>query len=271
MSADFEHVIMTRFNLATPGRESSLRNRPGWLAERFELFERYCLPSIAAQTVKAFNWIIYFDENTPEEFRRRIERCREVTPFLPYYTGVFPATGWAWSIHESYAFAPRLLLTTRLDNDDALAVDYVERVQEEIRRRDLQPGGYNLLHGFIMGGGAVYRLAHPSNAFFSFLAPYETEVVTAPSILHMELSKHGPVTQIGGPGAWLQIVHGGNVSNKIRGARVAPETVVARFPPDVTAGLRPVGFLARGAENLVPGSLRAARDLALSLRRRLHR
>lgn len=269
MASDFEHVIMTRFNLATPGRESSLRNRPGWLAERFDLFERYCLPAMAAQTVKAFHWIVYFDENTPDEFRRRIEACREVAPFTPYYTGLFPSTGWARSIHETYSFTPALLLTTRLDNDDALAVDYVERVQAEVRRRQLQPGGYNMLHGFIMAGGAVYRLAHPSNAFFSLLTAYGKDVVTAPSIQHMELSSYGSVIQVEGPGAWLQIVHGNNVSNKIRGLRVAPETVTGRFPSGVITGLRPVSPAVRAVENLVPGSLRAARDMALSLRQRV--
>jgi hypothetical protein len=121
-----------------------------------------------------------------------------------------------------------------------------------------------------MGGGSVYRLAHPSNAFFSVLTPYDTDVVTAPSILHLELSRHGPVTQIEGPGAWLQIVHGGNVSNKIRGTRIAPETMAERFPAGVAAGLRPVSSIALAAENLVPGSLRAARDVVLSIRRRLH-
>ncbi len=51
----FTHLILTRFNLATPGRESAIRNRPGWLAERFDLFERICLPSVASQTCRDFN------------------------------------------------------------------------------------------------------------------------------------------------------------------------------------------------------------------------
>ena len=80
---DFTHVIMTRFNMPTPGRESHIRSRPGWLAGRFELFERYCLPSIAAQTTRDFHWVVYFDVETPPEFRARIEACRAVFPFVP--------------------------------------------------------------------------------------------------------------------------------------------------------------------------------------------
>lgn len=110
---DFTHVLMTRFNLATPGRESAIRNRPGWLAQRFDLFERYCLPSVAAQTVRDFKWIIYFDKDTPEDFRARIERLREVFPFTPYFTGLFPGTGWRESITATLPRDTPMLLTSR--------------------------------------------------------------------------------------------------------------------------------------------------------------
>ncbi|MDE3078461.1 MAG: hypothetical protein KGI94_00345 [Paracoccaceae bacterium] len=269
MARDFEHVVMTRFNLATPGREHVLRNRAGWLEERFDLFERYCLPSIAAQSVTDFHWIIYFDEATPDAFRQRIERCRKVAPFVPYYTGPLETFDLPRTLHETFGFRPDHLLTTRLDNDDALAIDYVARVQAEVRRQGLRLGGYNVLNGFILAHGALYQIAHRSNAFFSFLAPYEENVTTAASIKHMELAKHAPVIQIDGPGGWLQVVHGGNVSNKIRGTRVSPEAAAGRFPEGLTAGLKPIGPLLRAFENAVPGAIRGARDAALALRRRL--
>ena len=271
MGGTFEHVIMTRFNLATPGRESAIRNRPGWLAERFALFERYCLPSVAGQTCRNFHWILYFDAATPPEFRDRIEACRRIFPFVPYFTGLFPASGWPRSIHETFAFQPDMLLTTRLDNDDALALDYVERVQAAVRQAGLAPGGYNFTNGCILGDGALYRLAHPSNAFFSFLAPYRDEVVTAPSIQHMDLARHGAVRQIGGPGAWMQIVHGGNVSNKIRGQRITAAEIDGAFPAGLVAEVKPVGRAARMIDTIVSGSLRGARDGLLAARRRLRR
>lgn len=264
-----EHVIMTRFNLATPGRESTLRNRPGWLAERFDLFERYCLPAIAGQTNQNFHWVIYFDAATPAPFRDRIEACRRVFPFIPYFTGLFPAEGWPRSIHECFDFAPRLLLTTRVDNDDALALDYVDRVQQAVSAHDMAPGGYNFTNGYVMGRGAVYRMTHPTNAFFSFLAPYTDDVITAPSIAHMDLARHGPVTQIGGAGAWMQVVHGGNVSNKIRGRRIRPEEVAGQFPDDILNVLRPVSAAARLADAAFAGPMRGARDGAAALRRRI--
>ena len=271
MGARYEHVLMTRFNLATPGRESAIRNRPGWLAERFALFERYCLPSVAEQTSRRFHWVIYFDDATPPEFRDRIAACQRQFPFIPYFTGLFPASGWPRSIRETFDFAPDHLLTTRLDNDDALALDHVERVQAAVEAAGCAPGGYNFTNGFILGRGRLYRLAHRSNAFFSYLAPYGAEVVTAPSIQHMDLARHGTVRQIGGAGGWMQIVHGGNVSNKIRGRRIAAREIDGAFPPTLVAEVTPVGAPALWADAALSGSLRGLRDTALALRHRLRR
>ena len=83
------HVILTRFNIASPGREVAIRNSPGWLDRRFGLFEQFCLPSIAGQTERNFHWLIYFDKDTPAEFRERIERDRQIYNFTPRYVAMF--------------------------------------------------------------------------------------------------------------------------------------------------------------------------------------
>ena len=141
VGTDFVHVILTRFNLATPGRESAIRNQPGWLAGRFELFERYCLPTLAAQrgvSAGGFRWIVYFDDGTPEPFRARIEACRRVADFHPFFTPIFPGEQWGISARAVLAAEGRAapwLLSTRLDNDDGLAVDFVAARAGGGRRR----------------------------------------------------------------------------------------------------------------------------------------
>ncbi|MEL6677098.1 MAG: glycosyltransferase [Pseudomonadota bacterium] len=263
----FAHVLMTRFNLATPGRESDLRNRPGWLEERFDLFERYCLPSIAGQTHRDFHWIIYFDKDTPPEFKARIEDLRHRGPFIPYYTGLFPAEGWPRSVREMIPDPADWLLTTRLDNDDALALDYVARLHSAVRQGQMARQAYNFTEGYVMTEGALYAHAHSHNAFFSWLEPWDDAMVTAPSLQHMLLPELGPVVQLGGDPAWLQIVHGGNVSNKIRGRRVAPGAAQGRFAPGTIDALPAASALSVGLENAVLTPLRGARDRVLSLRR----
>ena len=59
-----------------------------WLEHRFEVFERYCLPSVAAQTSGNFTWLCLFDAATPESCRRRIEGYKARCPQFEavYYT-----------------------------------------------------------------------------------------------------------------------------------------------------------------------------------------
>jgi len=263
----FTHLILTRFNLATPGREHAIRNRPGWLAERFDLFERICLPSVASQTCRDFRWVIYFDKDTPEPFRSRIEELRQVVPFTPYFTGLFRSEGWNRSVGELFPDRTPYLLTTRLDNDDALAVDYVERVQEAVRGREAEaPLSVNITQGYVRSGPALYQLSHPSNAFFSRFCAWNADMVMATSILHMDIANRGPVIQLGGPGGWLQVVHGSNVSNRVRGRRISAEGVAPLFFPGALTGVAPVGRAVLTAEVMLLEPLRRARDSLLALR-----
>jgi len=270
VGTDFVHVIMTRFNLATPGRESRIRLRPGWLSERFGLFERYCLPSIAAQTVQTFTWIIYFDEETPAEFRERIEACRRVHPFVAYFSPLFPSEGWPRSVREVLApggTAPApWLLSTRLDNDDGLAVDHVQRLQAAVAAKARpERCSLNLTDGLVLHDGRVYDHTHLSNAFASWLEPWDDAMCTAQSIEHMKMDQYGPIQQVPGPPAWLQVVHGGNVSNKIRGRRVPAGRARGRFPPELLAGLQESSSTTIALENLFLTPRRSALDAASAL------
>ena len=102
----------------------------------------------------------------------------------------------------------------------------------------------------VIEDGRVYAHAHPSNAFASWLEPWYDAARTCMSINHMRMAEHGPVLQVGGPAAWLQVVHGGNVSNKVRGRRVGPEAVRDRFPPEVPGRLRASSATGIALENL---------------------
>ena len=87
---DFGHVILTRFNVATPGREAAFRNLPSWLENRFDLFERNCLPTVAGQTSRNFKWLVYFDPATPAAFKAKIESYRALVAFHPLFAGIRP-------------------------------------------------------------------------------------------------------------------------------------------------------------------------------------
>ena len=81
-----EHYILTRFNLClwTKDKKSNETRTDKWLKQRFELFERYCLPSIIHQTSKSFKWIVLFDATTPQYYKQKIKgyesRCEQFCP-----------------------------------------------------------------------------------------------------------------------------------------------------------------------------------------------
>ena len=87
---NYSHFIITRFNLNLYAQDKhDLPTRTDrWLEHRFEVFERYCLPSVAAQTSGNFTWLCLFDAATPESCRRRIEGYKARCPQFEavYYT-----------------------------------------------------------------------------------------------------------------------------------------------------------------------------------------
>lgn len=268
----FIHVVMTRFNLATPGREASFRTQPDWLATRFTLFERYCLPGMAAQTRQDFEWIVFFDEHTPDTFKARVIELQQIRPFIAFYTPLFPGDGWRNALFERVSARAEALLTTNLDNDDSLAVDYVERLHAAATRHASSvPCALNFTNGFVLAGPQLYEHRHLSNAFTNLLEPFDTRAQTAPAIPHMELARHLPVHQVPGPGAWLQVVHGGNVSNKTRGRRVSRALAQSRFAASAISDVRDPGFGELAYDRLIGGPVRTGRDAAIGLARRVLR
>jgi len=266
VGVDFTHAIMTRFNVARPKRSDPVRLDPEWLAGRFDLFEKYCLPSVAAQTARDFHWLVYFDAATPEPLRARIEACRRIFPFVPCFASEVTAAFWPRSLREALPGRTPWILTTRFDNDDALSADHVARLQAAVAGLEApRRGSLNFPRGFVLEGSRLYALTHLANPFASWLEPWDAKTRTAISINHLKMTRVGPVTQLEGPAAWLQVVHGGNVSNKVRGRRVPPEMAAGRFPAPALADLRRTSGLEAALENFLLTPFRSARDTAVSM------
>ncbi|SDU84292.1 Putative rhamnosyl transferase [Microlunatus sagamiharensis] len=255
-----DHVLLTRFNLPTPGVEGLIRAREGWLTERADLFERYCASSVARQTTP-FTWIVYVDPESPgwlfDRLRPYVDRglLRAVLR-----TEVGPA-----ELAEDLAAAvPRPgshLLTTNLDNDDGLATDFLARL------RTVAPlpaaRAVYLTRGLVLGPGGLYLRTDPDNAFCSVLEPW-SGARTSWSERHNEFAQVMPVVRLHGSPAWLQVVHGSNVSNRVRGRLVAPDAYRAQFgslldeAPVPSTGLRVTDAVLRQPWRLLRDGARTA-------------
>jgi len=264
------HVVITRFNLATAGRESGIRMAPGWLEGRFDLFEGYCLPTMAAQTQQDYIWLILFDEHTPEWARERVRKCQQVRPFTALYLGHFDHGGWARLVRAAIGdpVPGRLVVTSNLDNDDGLAADYIARVGEcaarEWRGETL---ALNVPWGLVLARKRLYLHYHRSCAFTNMVEADDEGMVTTKAWRHNDLPFVLPLIQIGGQPGWLQVVHGNNVSNKVRG-KVIDKPGVAAFPASVLAEVENPGLLEKVWDNGIVAPVRAVRDwLFIQIRR----
>jgi hypothetical protein len=252
------HVFLTRFNLPSGGVESRIRAREGWLRERIELFERYTVPSVRAQDTASAAWLVYLDPESPTWLLERMGRHAAehlLTPLLRTMVGRAELRD-DLSAGVPGAGAGDVLVTTNLDNDDGLARDFVTRVTGT-------PGtatrtAIYLTTGLIRSPQGLYLRRDRCNAFCSVREPF-VDPVTCWADWHNLLHRHMPVQEVGGPPAWLQVVHGSNVSNRVRGRRVSPRRHDAAFGPllaDVTTPGR--GEVAR--DRLLAGPQRVARE-----------
>ena len=176
---NLRHFILTRFNIYiwTKDKKGNKVRTRTWLDHRFALFERFCLPSLKAQTCKDFEWIVLFDSSTPDEYKKRVERYVEECPQLkPVY--VEPKNGRRFADIFRQVVLRRItdcgyseslrVLTTYLDNDDALNVRFVEDIQNRI---SVLPDGTFLYYtdGYQLFTDHQYlmRICHPRNHFVS--------------------------------------------------------------------------------------------------------
>ncbi|QPH55480.1 glycosyltransferase [Pontivivens ytuae] len=100
------------------------------MAHRFEMFETILRPSLAQQTDRDFRHIALSSTLLPDEHRTRLDTLAAEQGFEVAYVGT--------DMHEEQAFSSTnlvnpadydRLVTIRIDDDDALASDYVERVR----------------------------------------------------------------------------------------------------------------------------------------------
>ena len=122
-----EHYILTRFNLRlwTKDKKRNETRTDEWLKQRFELFEKICLPSIMNQTNQTFKWIVLFDSETPEFYKKKILHyqniCKLFCPcFVEAYKSRYFVSVFREEIQKRIEKNTNFLITTYLDNDDAL-------------------------------------------------------------------------------------------------------------------------------------------------------
>jgi len=216
MPADFTHLVLTRFNTAIDYAPSELRLNTEWLRGRLSLFERYCLPSMAGQASAQFRWVVFFDAASPRWLKDQIESYGSLmTPI--YIDGVATDAVIARRIAEAGLASSEYLVTTRLDNDDALARTHLAYVQREFRRQEREFVAFPL--GMQYFRGHLYTVCWRANPFLSLIERVQNHnrFTTVFCVPHYRVRESGDLRLlIRGP-QWLQVLHSSNIRNGLRG------------------------------------------------------
>jgi len=210
MKNNFDHIILTPFNLHAPkwrqGRHPAHLDDI-WMEMRMQIFADVTVPSMMAQTNQDFKWIVVFDRETPDKWVTKIlstkGRCHVAFTKQSKTMWVDLINCFRSKIH---------LITTRLDCDDALHENFIDNVQHKFN--GLNSGFLNFAHGIVTDGIKAYKSYHLSNSFTSRIGLNSDE--------HIRTMKHRDVKQQQGfiqdketEPMWLIYVHGKNVGNKI--------------------------------------------------------
>lgn len=246
-SDSFDHVILTRFSVRiVHGFEFS----DEWLAYRWGFFRDGLVASLRRQTVTDFTWLVFFDPHSPGWLRELVDEAS---------TGLFTPIWFdkSWT-HEPIQAAvdavisKPYLITTRIDSDDAVSRYFVEDVQSHF---DEQDGLYvNLMHGVQVDRSLqLFHAWFVENAFISYIerrAEGGGLRTVFRCMAHEESSSFDPVLNVIGPPRWMQVIHGSNLANSVRGVRANPGPITPDFDIDLpfTARISPWRF---GLEYLV--------------------
>lgn len=230
MGIKSEHYILTRFNLRlwSKDKKQNETRTDEWLKQRFELFEQFCLPSVISQTNQSFQWIVLFDAQTPEYYKEKIKeyetQCKQFCPcFVQPNEGRYFVKIFREEIRKRIHQDTQQLITTYLDNDDALHRDFVKDIQQ------VKDKGCPTFVSFVYGLqyytelNIATRVPFFNNHFVSLIERLSDDegfrtVYGYGSHISVHKAPHTKTVYIDNPNQdrWIEVVHETNMDNDVK-------------------------------------------------------
>ena len=219
----YKHFILTRFNLKMP--DSYHKDKFGnstqdeeWLENRFELFEKYCFPSIQNQTCKDFIWLVLFDIDTPKKYLNKIKTYQQL---FSNFTPLFLKTQ-----DDFHAYIPKYLdkntthiITTRIDNDDAFNKDMISEVQKVFDYQNDVIINFECGIEYDIREKIAFNIFVKNSHFIGRIELFNDKdgVKTTLSVDHRYIEKYAEVINITNKKRmWVEVIHSKNIANRIQ-------------------------------------------------------
>lgn len=220
---ELQHFLLTRFNILLWQNDKGGHpvRTTEWLEHRVLLFEQYCLPSIKNQTSHNYEWIILFDRTSPEKIKEKIKKyqieCPQITPVFVepnkgrYFAEIFREA----IINRTKA---KRIITTYLDNDDALETSFVEDLQNRVKMfTDGTFFYYDEGYQYYLEDKFMTKIRYPKNHFVSVVE--NANPITFRGIFgygghyYIDTIKDVKVVHIENKPMWCEVVHEKNMIN----------------------------------------------------------
>jgi Putative rhamnosyl transferase len=217
-----QHFIITRFNINL-GAYSGKNISPSWLEHRANLFKEFCIPSVKQQSVQDFSWFVLFDPRTEKDYLDKIIIDEVIQPIfadnLPSALNQIKSF-----IHED----TDILISSRLDNDDAIMSEYIKASREFslaiYNQKEVLsiPAVINFSSGWELAKDQLFARYYPANHFQSMVSVKTSEknpdfsmiINYHHSHVHKQFNVVNLVTNIP---MWLIVVHAENIGNVVKG------------------------------------------------------
>ena len=229
-----KHFLATRFNLPAEGWKVSRNGQKvltdSWLKHRFEIFEKYCLPSVKNQTNQEFIWCVFFDTKTPQKYKEKIEvisnSFNKLKPiFIDKYEKSLPSL--KEFIASNLESKDDYVITSGIDNDDLIHREYIHTIQRLFKPADEMVIDLRLGYQVSIEGGVV-SIRLKTNYFNPFISVVEKSVKpnTVFSKAHFEWSDSASIVVFDDKELWIELVHERNKYNFVDSSGSVVETVL---------------------------------------------
>jgi len=241
---NIDHIIITRFNVKTTGWSNIDKNNKAtrtdeWLFKRFNLFEKYYLPSMANQKNSKFKCLVFFDTDTPEEYKKKILSYKDRYSFFNYeYVNddVHLGEEVASMVMNLISDDTEYLLTTNVDNDDALHEKAIEIIHKNFKPEDNT--AINLTKGYrflIEDNSLLLKNYFINGPFITFIEKYKSDVKpkTVLHYVHDYFFEMYKTKQVRSGYYWIQTIHDDNVANDLTGRPSLNKDDLKKFAIDI--------------------------------------
>lgn len=216
-----KHFVGTRFNLKSTDWKINKNGKEvltdAWLKQRFDVFEKFCLRAIKKQDTNNFFWCLFFDVTTPNVFKDCILNLIKGHDhfYVVYIDGMNALVpSFKSFILDNLSPSDKYIITTRIDNDDFVASNFISVIQSLAKPMDnfvidLQKG-YQLIID-----ADDYELRdyhHPYNAFISVVEQVDT-INTVYSKQHYHWEELNTVVKYTKQNMWVEVSHTENFVN----------------------------------------------------------